>query len=238
MSSNLKIAKQEVLPLLNLQSTEELDSLLLQLAESLRAQNKKPSDDITNPTAHDMVSRKSLGLLRDFIQQPQTPALPPTSEPQQQTTPFVEETETPDNEPAPLAKSEEKNLAQPPISSNIEYTNQVLQGARETLLALADTQGELTGIEIANTVWNAVDRGYRSQTEARYQSSLGAIATDLESTVTRIQKTSSDHQTFKSDSLGKFNQSSATALTSAQSLLVKAKGIINQAKDGSESSLL
>lgn len=238
MSNNLKIAKQEVLPLLNLQSTEELDSLLLQLAESLRAQNKKPSDDITNPQTHESISRKSLGLLRDFIQQPQTAALPPSPELQPEAAPEVEETETLDNEPAPLTKVEENTLVQPPISSEIEYTNQVLRGTNETLIALRETQGELAGIEAAASYLNAYDRGFRSQIEARYQSSLSAIATDLESSVGRIQKSTTDHQTFKSESLGKFNQSSETALTNAQALLVRAKKVTTQAKDGSESSLL
>ncbi len=65
--STIKIAKPEVLQLLNLATIEDLNAKITELADSLQQQKKKVPDELANPEKYDTLTQKSLGLLRDFL---------------------------------------------------------------------------------------------------------------------------------------------------------------------------
>ncbi|HEY9795876.1 MAG TPA: hypothetical protein V6D30_09560 [Leptolyngbyaceae cyanobacterium] len=60
------LAKQNAFSLLNLNSIDELNSGLSQLADSLLRQGKEVPEEIANPEAHENISKEHLTLLRDY----------------------------------------------------------------------------------------------------------------------------------------------------------------------------
>lgn len=60
------LTKQNAYTLLNLNSVEELNSALTELANYLQSQGKELPDEIANPTVHESISKAHLTLLRDY----------------------------------------------------------------------------------------------------------------------------------------------------------------------------
>jgi ribosome biogenesis GTPase A len=60
------LAKQSAFTLLNLNSVDELNSAIAELANHLRNQGKEVPDEIANPSAYENISKAHLTLLRDY----------------------------------------------------------------------------------------------------------------------------------------------------------------------------
>lgn len=234
--STIKIAKLEVLQLLNLANIEDLNAKIVELAESLQQQKKRVSDELVNPDKYDTLTQKSLGLLRDFLKPPENHALPASEDIPYEPTALESESVVKDSDVESQPVTEAGDLTTtnesvggeidtPPnnssITPNTEFIPQVSIGVKQTLISATQQVNTLAGVELSDAAFSALKTGFFARTEAHLNTTLNGLESELEQSLQRIQAGHLAQKQGESDSLGKLNTATQQRLTKMNSLFVQ-----------------
>ncbi|GEM_PF-6750926 len=239
--STIKIAKPEVLQLLNLATIEDLNAKITELADSLQQQKKKVPDELANPEKYDTLTQKSLGLLRDFLKPLENLALLASEDVQSEPTvneseldvnefnvdsqPITEDVTDVGGDLAPPSDVPPSSLDTPPNDSNItpstNFIPQVSMGVKDTLIAGTQQVNTLAGVELSDAAFSALKTGFLARTEAHLNATFAGLEVELEQSLNRIRANQKAQQQSESSSLGKLHTKTQEQLTKMTSLFAQ-----------------